>query len=70
MSIALDNKEKELNSLFESEKAAAAQLSEQIKSLQEQLAAKMTNITRIQGAYGVIRELQKDEENSVTPEAQ
>ncbi len=61
MSTQLDEKEKQLQEQFNSEQREAVILEEQIKALQLKHAERIANMTRIQGAFSLIKDLRDGE---------
>jgi len=57
--INFEEKEKELQDQFNNEQAQAVQIEEQIKALQVQHQEKVVNMTRIQGAFALLKDLKE-----------
>ena len=53
----LEEKEKELNIQFDNEKNDALAIEEQIKNLQVLYQQKVENMTKLQGAFSLLKEL-------------
>lgn len=54
-----EEKEAELKAQFNSEQSEAAQLEEDIKKLQARHQEKVINMTRLQGAFALLKELKE-----------
>ena len=60
--ITLNEKEAELKALFEKEQKDALSIEEEIKRLQALHQEKIVNMTRLQGAFSLLKDLKTEEE--------
>lgn len=65
----LEDKEKELEAQFNKFKSEATEIEGQIHNLQKELEKRMTNMTRIQGAFAVIQELKTAPVKATSPKS-
>lgn len=67
MTTTLTEKESELKAQFDNEQKEALAIEEQIKQLQAKHQEKIVNMTRLQGAFSLLKDLQKVEEPETKP---